>query len=122
MMKDVIKKMDLNFFASAQHRLKLDEFKKLFMEDKVVAIDVRSREENEMMSFKFAKNIPLNELPEHLDEIPKDKAVAVFCPGKTRGAIAYCFLQSLGMKNVRMLDGGELMGALKPGFVAELSK
>ena len=122
MMKDVIKKMDLNFFASAQHRLKLDEFKKLFMEDKVVAIDVRSREENEMMSFKFAKNIPLNELPEHLDEIPKDKTVAVFCYDDIRGTIAYCFLQSLGMKNVRILDGGELRDALKPGFVAELSK
>lgn len=121
-MKDVIKKMDFEFFASGQHSLNLDEFKKFFIEGKVAAIDVRCREENRIMSFNFAKNIPLNELPDHVDEIPKDKTVVVFCSGKTRAVAAYCFLQSLGMKNVRILDGSELRGALSPGFVAQLYK
>ncbi|MBW2108009.1 MAG: rhodanese-like domain-containing protein, partial [Deltaproteobacteria bacterium] len=63
------------------------------------------------------KNIPLDELPDRIGEIPKDKFVAVFCPANFRSGMAYCYLLKLGFASVRIVEGGyaALTDAIKPG-------
>ena len=50
-------------------------------------------------------NIPLSELRQHLDEIPKDQEIYVYCHVGTRGYTATRILKQLGY-NVKNLDGG----------------
>ena len=44
-----------------------------------VLIDVRPKDAYEASHAKGAKNIPLNELPSHLSELPKDKLIITYC-------------------------------------------
>jgi len=63
-------------------------------------------------------------LPDRIDEIPKEKSVAVFCPANVRSAIVYAYLLSNGFSDVRIVEGGysALTEALKPDKVLELSQ
>jgi len=68
------------------------------------------------------KNIPTNELPDRINEVPKDKSIAVFCPANVRSAVVYAYLLSKGFLDVRILVGGysALTDALKPGKVLKV--
>lgn len=122
--KDFLRKVNLEYFASGKHRLTLDQFKELYFKDEVVLIDVRTKDENAVASFSFARNIPLEDLPDRLNDIPKDKTSALFCSGKVRSVMAYVFLQAQGFIQSKILDANieELAGLVKPGFVENLKK
>ena len=68
------------------------------------------------------KNIPVNEIPDRIHEIPKGKSIAVFCPANVRSALAYAYLLSKGFSDVRILEGGytALTDALKPDKVLKV--
>ncbi len=92
-------------------------------------LDVRSKEEASSISIRMelhsnveSANIPINEIPDRIDEIPKDKFVAVFCPANVRSAIVYAFLLSKGFSEVRIVEGGysALTEALKPGQILKV--
>ena len=119
-MEDFLKGLTLDFFSKGKHKLSIDEFTELLKTRDIDVIDVRSKKENDLFGFSFANNIPLNELPERINEIPKDKMVILLCSAGTRGAMAYLFLQTAGFENVKILDAaiGELADALKPSFSA----
>ncbi|MCR4805571.1 MAG: FAD-dependent oxidoreductase [Clostridia bacterium] len=71
-------------------------------------IDVRESWEYELSHIKGAKNIPLSELREHLDEIPRDVPVYVHCRSSQRSYYACCCLQGQGFDNVVNLSGSFL--------------
>lgn len=48
-------------------------------------IDVREPIEREMGYIKGSKNIPLGEIRDHLNELPKDEAIYVSCKVGLRG-------------------------------------
>ncbi|WP_038057756.1 rhodanese-like domain-containing protein [Thermodesulfobacterium hydrogeniphilum] len=120
--KEVLKKMDLNFFASGIFKILLQEFKEKLLKNEVVLLDVREEVELNYLKFPFGLNIPLKELPERLEEIPKDKEIAVFCPGKIRATMAYLFLLTEGFDKVKILDAtsSELASIFKPPYVKKL--
>ncbi len=121
-LKALLREMDLEYFASGRHRLDLKDFKELLLKEKINIIDVRAREEYEIVHFNFAKNIPLNELPDRLEEIPSSNPVVLFCSCKVRILIAYVFLKTMGFQDIKILDSTieELSGIFKPGFVMKL--
>ena len=90
--------------------------------EEVVLLDVRSPEEAQYLALPWALHIPINELPARWGEIPTDRLVAAFCSAGTRAAIAYAYLQTKGLANVRVLAGGyaDLAAELKPGKVLKL--
>ncbi len=74
--------------------------------NKTIFLDVRTEMENQLGALSGAINIPVDELRDRLDEIPKDKEIIVFCQVGLRGYIASRILMQHGFKNVRNLAGG----------------
>jgi NADPH-dependent 2,4-dienoyl-CoA reductase/sulfur reductase-like enzyme/peroxiredoxin family protein/TusA-related sulfurtransferase/rhodanese-related sulfurtransferase len=68
-------------------------------------LDIRERAEYMLEYLPGSVNIPLTELRDHLDEIPKDQPVYVYCHVGTRGYTASRILKQNGF-NVKNLDGG----------------
>ncbi len=71
-----------------------------------VLIDVRTKSEYDMGTIRGALNIPVDELRERLDEIPKNKDIIIFCQIGLRGYLAHKILTQNGFKNVKNLSGG----------------
>lgn len=69
-------------------------------------LDVRTPDEFSLGSLPGAINIPLDEIRDRMDEIPKDKPVYVFCAVGLRGYLAYRILVQHGYDKVRNLSGG----------------
>ncbi len=51
-------------------------------------------------------HIPIEELPQRTDELPRDRLIGVICSAMTRSAMAYLFLRSIGYEGVRIVEGG----------------
>ncbi|QGU94647.1 pyridine nucleotide-disulfide oxidoreductase [Clostridium bovifaecis] len=69
-------------------------------------IDVREKDEYELSHIVGAKNIPLSELRQRVNEIPKDEPVYLHCRSAQRSYNAVMALQHLGFKNVYNVSGG----------------
>jgi rhodanese-related sulfurtransferase len=126
-MEQVLRKLTLAFFGEGKHKVSPDKF--FEMEDGFL-LDVRSREEADSISIAMkthpnieSKNIPVHEIPDRLNEVPKDKPIGIFCPANVRSAITYAYLLSKGFSAVRIIEGGyaDLTEALKPGPVLKAS-
>jgi len=77
----------------------------------VHVLDVRQREEldEKLGRIAEAQCIPLNELKDHLGEIPKDKPVIPVCHAGMRSAQATVILRAAGFPRVANLHGGMLL-------------
>ncbi len=69
-------------------------------------IDVRTAQEHFTKTIPGAINIPVDELRERLQEIPKEKALYVFCEIGLRGYLAQRILRQHGYNEVYNLSGG----------------
>lgn len=89
----------------------VDELKeRLSKGETPIIIDVREEYEYQDANIPGAQNIPLNSLPQRLDDLEdlKDQEVIVQCRSGNRSATAKAFLQQQGFSNVRNLLGGML--------------
>jgi rhodanese-related sulfurtransferase len=112
----LLKEMDLEFFGTGQHGVGPEGAVKLIGKDNVFFLDVRTKEEYELLRFPFAHHIPTNEVPDRLNEIPKDKLIIVFCSSVVRASIIYAYLLEKGYDEVKVLLGSaeQLVILLKP--------
>ncbi len=69
-------------------------------------LDVRTRDEFQLGSIEGAVNIPLDELRLHLDEIPHNKKIIVFCGVGLRAHVGCRILMQSGFAEVYNLSGG----------------
>lgn len=125
-MEQVLRNLTLNFFGKGKHKISPDKF---FEIENGFLLDVRSKEEADSISIKMkfhpniiCINIPINEIPDKINEIPKNKSIAVFCPANIRSAIVYAYLLSKGFSDVCIVEGGysALTDALKPNKVLKV--
>lgn len=77
----------------------------LLEDGKAVLVDIRFKEEQQAWGPSFSLKIPLNELPERLSELPKDKIIVTACPHKDRAIIAMTYLRSQGIPARYLTDG-----------------
>lgn len=91
-------------------KIKTPDMLALVEEGKAILVDIRFREEFEVWHMNFARNIPLNELPKRLGELPKDKLIITACPHYDRSSIARLFLTMNGY-NAKYLNDGLLKTA-----------
>jgi rhodanese-related sulfurtransferase len=68
-------------------------------------IDVRADHEWEAGRIAGAKHVPLDELPERVGEIDRDKPVVVYCRGGTRSTMATDALHDAGYDAAKLTEG-----------------
>ncbi|MBN1934152.1 MAG: STAS domain-containing protein, partial [Anaerolineae bacterium] len=69
-------------------------------------IDVREPREFERGHIPGAQHIPLPVLPNHIDDVARDRPVVMVCQGGRRSARAAALLRERGFDNVQALSGG----------------
>ncbi|MFW6106606.1 MAG: rhodanese-like domain-containing protein, partial [bacterium] len=74
--------------------------RKLEEGDSFTLLDVRSKEEFESAHLRKAVQLYLGELPQKLEQIPKDKPVVTFCESGQRAMVAASFLRRQGIDSV----------------------
>ena len=74
--------------------------------DDVVILDVREQSEYDAGHIPGVTLIPLKDVPNRLNEIPKDKPVIVTCRSGNRSGQATDFLRQQGYTNVHNMTGG----------------
>ena len=96
-----------NFSYEDRKEMKMDSkgLIKLLKEGKAQLIDIRFTEEYSAWTVGPSKNIPLNELPNRLSELDKNKIIVTACPHKDRAAIAMVYLRSKGISAKYLTDG-----------------
>ena len=82
----------------------------------VAVLDVRGQQEWDEGHIPGAVHVPLGDLPDRLDAVPREKSVVVHCQSGARSAIAASVLRAGGMGNVCNLAGGfsQWQGAGQP--------
>ena len=68
-------------------------------------VDVRDKNEYESGHAEGALNINYKALPNHLEKLPQDKKITVYCRSGARSTKAYSFLENKGF-SVKNLTGG----------------
>jgi len=71
-------------------------------------LDVRELYERDICKLAPDQHIPMNQIPDRLGEIPKDKDLIVYCRSGGRSANVCGFLEAQGFTNVYNLAGGIL--------------
>ena len=75
--------------------------------NEITLLDVRTKRETAGgQIIRGSLNIPLDELRERLDEIPKNKPVYIYCAVGLRGYLASQILMQRGFADVKNLSGG----------------
>jgi hydroxyacylglutathione hydrolase len=85
--------------------ISLEETKELINNNGVQVVDVRGASEYKTGHIAKAENIFVGTLPNHLDEIKKDRKVIIHCQGGDRSTIAYSLLAKNGFTNISNFSG-----------------
>jgi len=120
-----LKRFDYN--ERTEMKIKSLEAVELYKMGEVEFVDIRFKEEQAIWSFPFMKKIPLNELPDRLDELDKNKTIVTVCPHYDRAEMARIYLTLKGYKSRYLTDGllglaGYLRGDEAKEFIEETSK
>lgn len=118
----VLEEMDFEFFGSGEHSMSIEGMRKVLKNKHFLFLDVRSDDELGYAAFPFSVPIPLQNLPERIGELPKDKCIVAFCSSIFRGAVAYTFLRANGFDEVKCITAPieDMMKAFKPGPLAKM--
>ncbi len=120
----ILRSMTLDFFGRGKHKITPENH---FKSEEPLFLDVRSSKECETLAFKLVHhmpvlNIPIEEIPDRLDEIPKNKLVGIFCSSGVRATLVYLYLRLFGYEKVRIIEGGynSISEEFKPGKLLKL--
>ncbi len=80
--------------------------KKLDTDESVLLLDVREQTEYDLVHLEGARLIPLNTLPNHIDSLPADQEIVVYCHHGTRSLYAIAYLHQNGFRDAKNLTGG----------------
>ena len=98
--------------------ISVDESYEFFYDEDYIFLDVRSLEEYKQVHIKGAILIPVSELEDRLDEIPKDKHIIVYCDGAgcSRSGKAAVILVDNGFEEVYDMTGEGIIGWQSKGY------
>ena len=108
--------MDLEYLVMGDFGIMVEEAAKFIDHDHFVFLDLRTREEHDHLLFPRTMHIPINELPDRIDEVPRDKFIITFCLSGFRAAMGYAFLRTQGFYEIKALKGriDQMAGAITP--------
>ncbi|UEX90925.1 rhodanese-like domain-containing protein [Staphylococcus ratti] len=88
-----------------------EELKSLLLShDRVNVVDVREDEEVEMGMIPDAKHIPMNEIPNHLNEFNQKETYYIVCAGGVRSAKVVDYLNDQDIDAVNVEGGMRAWG------------
>lgn len=93
--------------AMVEVRIGIDDFVAAYNEGRCELLDIRVAEETAVWQFNVGLHIPANELPDRLDELPRDTLLVVACPMSDRSNMARSYLATKGFQ-AKYLAGGLL--------------
>ena len=79
---------------------------KLNENESILLLDVREQSEYDIVHLEDARLIPLNTLPHHVDSLPSDQEIVVYCHHGQRSLYAVAYLQQNGFTGAKNLIGG----------------
>ena len=79
---------------------------KLDTDESVLLLDVREPSEYDIVHLEGARLIPLNTLPQHIDSLPAEQEIVVYCHHGTRSLYATAYLHQNGFRDAKNLAGG----------------
>ena len=88
------------------NNISLEETKQLINNNGVQVVDLRGASEYKTAHIAKAENIFVGTLPDHLDEVKKDRKVIIHCQSGDRSSIAYSILAKNGFTNIVNFSGG----------------
>lgn len=97
----------LNILYGRVRQVQVSEVRGL-VESGAYIVDVREENEFAAGHLKGAHNVPLSQLTQRMDEIPKDAPVYLHCRSSQRSYYAICRLQGSGWRNVHNISGSFL--------------
>lgn len=77
-----------------------------FQSGELCLLDVRTPEEVALVAVEGALCLPLDQLPAHIDQLPRDRPLAVLCHHGIRSAHATLWLERQGFAPVFNVSGG----------------
>ena len=83
------------------------ELKKMLKNNEVVLLDVREPYEIEICNIKGSLFIPMNEIPQNIEQLDKEKRYAVMCHSGVRSLYVSNYLNSLGYSTLNVIGGIE---------------
>ena len=111
-MKNLLKEFTPEFLEENRYKISVEN---VLESSDALLLDVRSCDEVECMSIEEGlvyypelryMHIPMNELPDRLEELLPFSKIFIFCRTTSRSAIVYAFLRLQGLKHVRLVEGG----------------
>ncbi len=93
-----------NILLERLHVFYWNEMEKIKVDD--LLLDVRRADEYQAGKIDKAINIPVDEIRNRLNEIPRDKHIYIYCEAGLRGYLAQRILKQNGYINVSNLSGG----------------
>jgi len=94
--------------GEGMEEISVEELQEKLKDSNTWLLDVREPSEFEIGRIPGSTLIPLGELPDRMEEVPKDKQVYVHCKAGGRSAKAVQFLEANGYDNVANVEGGIL--------------
>jgi rhodanese-related sulfurtransferase len=73
---------------------------------KHAVVDVREARELEICRLDGALHVPMAEIPDRTDDLPRDQLLVVICHHGARSQMVVDFLRDAGFDNAVNLDGG----------------
>lgn len=123
-MNKILESMTLDFLGKGTYKTTPAKF---LAEKDSIFLDIRTKEEIDTIALNLkyhqtVLHIPLNEIPQRLHEIPRDKRIGLFCSSGVRIAMVYIYLRTAGYENVVMIQGGlgAIVDELKPGKILKI--
>ena len=83
------------------------ELKKMLKNNEVILLDVREPYEIEICNIKGSLFIPMNEIPQNIEQLDKEKRYAVMCHSGVRSLYVSNYLNSLGYNTLNVTGGIE---------------
>lgn len=115
-MDSILKEMDFETLGSGEFLASPDAVRNMIANKRVCVLDVRTDVEVSHLQYPFTTHIPLNLLPERMQEVPDDKLIIVFAGTPFQAAVGYYYLRQAGLDEVKTYVAGSeaLATALKP--------
>ena len=88
--------------------LPLDRYQELADEPETPIFDIREPQEYSRGHIPRAASLPLRELPDRWDDLPRDRTILLVCRSGRRSTRALRMLEDAGISNVHALRGGIL--------------